>query len=102
VRELEHALASALVFVHEGVVELSDFPIPVRARPVVTPTTTTAPPERSLSETDARLCEALLQALTAHGGNVSVVAREMGRTRMQIHRWMRRFGIDPDHYRRAV
>jgi transcriptional regulator of acetoin/glycerol metabolism len=44
----------------------------------------------------------LLQALAAHGGNVSVVAREMGRTRMQIHRWMRRFGIDPDHYRRAV
>jgi len=27
------------------------------------------------------------------------VARDMGKARMQIHRWMQRFGIDPADYR---
>jgi transposase-like protein len=30
---------------------------------------------------------------------VSEVARTMGKTRMQIHRWMKRFGITPESFR---
>jgi transcriptional regulator with GAF, ATPase, and Fis domain len=41
----------------------------------------------------------LVLALEAHHGNVAEVARVLGRTRMQIHRWMRRFAIDPARYR---
>ena len=38
----------------------------------------------------------LLAELTNHGGNVADAAREMGKARMQIHRWCKRFGIDPN------
>jgi transposase-like protein len=35
-----------------------------------------------------------------HGGNVSEVARAMGKARMQIHRWIKRFDLDPRRHRR--
>jgi transcriptional regulator with PAS, ATPase and Fis domain len=37
--------------------------------------------------------------LAAHGGNVAAVGRELGKARMQIHRWMNRYGIEVDEYR---
>jgi transcriptional regulator with GAF, ATPase, and Fis domain len=41
-----------------------------------------------------------LRALLArHHGNVAAVGRELGKERMQIHRWLKRFGIDLDAYR---
>ena len=43
--------------------------------------------------------EAIRDALARHGGNLSAVGKEMGRKREQIHRWVRRFEIDPDAYR---
>lgn len=43
--------------------------------------------------------EELRRLLSLHGGNVAAVGRELGKARMQIHRWMRRFGIEVDDYR---
>ncbi|HET9954748.1 MAG TPA: sigma 54-interacting transcriptional regulator [Polyangiaceae bacterium] len=43
--------------------------------------------------------EELRRRLTAHGGNVAAVGRELGKARMQIHRWMKRYGIEVDDYR---
>jgi transcriptional regulator of acetoin/glycerol metabolism len=40
-----------------------------------------------------------VELLTTHKGNISEMSRVMGRTRMQIHRWMKRYGIDPEAYR---
>jgi transcriptional regulator with PAS, ATPase and Fis domain len=37
--------------------------------------------------------------LTHHRGNVAAVGREFGKERMQVHRWMKRFGIDAEEYR---
>ncbi len=37
--------------------------------------------------------------LQTHAGNVAAVGRELGKARMQIHRWMKRYGIDVDEYR---
>ena len=51
-------------------------------------------------QTDTRLKDELTLALTETQGNVSEVARRMGRTRMQIHRWMKRWDIDVETYRR--
>ena len=34
-----------------------------------------------------------------HKGNVSCVARDMGKARAQIHRWMQKLAIDADAYR---
>jgi transcriptional regulator of acetoin/glycerol metabolism len=43
--------------------------------------------------------EELRALLSRHRGNVAAVGRELGKERMQIHRWMKRFGISPDDYR---
>ncbi|HEY4158728.1 MAG TPA: sigma 54-interacting transcriptional regulator [Polyangiaceae bacterium] len=37
--------------------------------------------------------------LTSHQGNVAAVGRELGKARMQIHRWMKRYGIAVDEFR---
>jgi sigma-54 dependent transcriptional regulator, acetoin dehydrogenase operon transcriptional activator AcoR len=41
----------------------------------------------------------LRSRLAAHQGNVAAVGRELGKARMQIHRWMKRYGIALDEYR---
>jgi DNA-binding NtrC family response regulator len=41
----------------------------------------------------------LRRLLQLRGGNVSAVARDMGKARMQIHRWMGQFGIRSDDFR---
>jgi DNA-binding NtrC family response regulator len=44
--------------------------------------------------------EAELRALLdTHGGNVAAVGRELGKARMQIHRWMKRYEIEVEDYR---
>lgn len=42
---------------------------------------------------------ALRELLVKHGGNVAAVGRELGKARMQIHRWMDRYGINVDDFR---
>jgi transcriptional regulator with PAS, ATPase and Fis domain len=44
---------------------------------------------------------ALRELLTRHQGNVAAVGRELGKARMQIHRWMKRYAIDIAEYRPA-
>jgi DNA-binding NtrC family response regulator len=44
--------------------------------------------------------DAELRALLSHHkGNVAAVGRDLGKARMQIHRWMKRYGIEVDDYR---
>jgi transposase-like protein len=38
--------------------------------------------------------------LGEHGGNLSATARSMGKARVQIRRWLRRYQIDPLQFRR--
>jgi transcriptional regulator of acetoin/glycerol metabolism len=42
----------------------------------------------------------VMQALSRHQGNVAAVARELGKHREQVHRWIRRWGLDVDSFRR--
>jgi transcriptional regulator of acetoin/glycerol metabolism len=42
----------------------------------------------------------LRSLLERHHGNVAAVGRDLGKARMQIHRWMKRYGIEVDDYRR--
>jgi transposase-like protein len=37
--------------------------------------------------------------MTLHRGNVAAVGREFGKERMQVHRWLRKYGIDAESYR---
>jgi DNA-binding NtrC family response regulator len=60
-----------------------------------------SPPVRQLeASTFAVPSEPELRALlVAHQGNVAAVGRELGKARMQIHRWMKRYGIAVDEFR---
>jgi transcriptional regulator of acetoin/glycerol metabolism len=62
----------------------------------------TSAPEPSAprpSTTDAPGAEQLRELLVRHQGNVAAVGRELGKARMQIHRWMKKHGIDINDFR---
>lgn len=54
-----------------------------------------APPRDSSPPTE----EELRSLLAFHKGNVAAVGREFGKERMQVHRWLKRYGIDVTQYR---
>ena len=41
----------------------------------------------------------LRELLQRHRGNVAAVGRELGKERMQIHRWLKKYNIDLGTYR---
>jgi DNA-binding NtrC family response regulator len=43
--------------------------------------------------------EELRQILTDAGGNIAEVGRRLGKARMQVHRWLKKYGIDMTDYR---
>ena len=60
----------------------------------------TAPIRRPYSPKDAERRQKLGVLLKEHDGNVSEVARALGKARMQIHRWIKKFDIDPGQHRK--
>ena len=92
VRELERALAAALAVATEGRIKLSHLPT---AFATPGPPETPVPPV-DLSPDERVLRDQLIEAITRHAGNITSVAREMGKDRTQIRRWMKRFGITRD------
>jgi sigma-54 dependent transcriptional regulator, acetoin dehydrogenase operon transcriptional activator AcoR len=43
--------------------------------------------------------EELRRLLSESGGNIAEVGRRLGKARMQVHRWLRKYGIDMADYR---
>ena len=41
----------------------------------------------------------LRDLLSRHHGNIAAVGRDLGKERMQVHRWMKRYGISLEEYR---
>ena len=91
VRELEKALETALVLANGGVIELAHLPPELREP--------AAARRREPEEIDETRKAELTGLLKQHTGNVSAVARAMGKARMQIQRWMERYGLDPRDFR---
>jgi DNA-binding NtrC family response regulator len=52
-----------------------------------------------LSDDQVKQRDEIEALLRAHKGNISAVAREMGRVRSQVQRWIRRYGLEPERYR---
>lgn len=100
VRELERCLAAAvpLALARDGTIGLDDLPRVVREAPGEAMTPSIVVPER-LSEEDQQRRQQLLELLENNGGNVAAVARALGKARMQIHRWIKRYGIDLKKHR---
>lgn len=90
VRELELGLQSAAALAAGPRIEMADLPADIQ----------NAEPPRMLEKGSEESREReLLRLLDAHKGNVSAVARSMGYSRMQVHRWMKQMGVDPNDYR---
>jgi transcriptional regulator with PAS, ATPase and Fis domain len=51
-------------------------------------------------ESPADLEAELRRLLRLRAGNISAVARDMGKARMQIHRWIQRYELDLESYRK--
>ncbi len=113
VRELEACIKRSIALSNGTLIDVEQLPDPVReamsdygdplapgARPGDAPPpdarqAAASAPARSVVPTEAEL-----RALLArHRGNVAAVGRELGKARMQIHRWMKRFDIEVDDYR---
>jgi DNA-binding NtrC family response regulator len=62
-------------------------------RPVVEAPRSSRPRGEAPSE------EQLRELLTRHKGNIAAVGRELGKERMQIHRWLSRYGLDVEQFR---
>jgi DNA-binding NtrC family response regulator len=90
IRELHQAMASALALLTDDLIDTRHLPMEIFSRPSVA----AAPPDP-----DDALRDQLVALLHQHHGNVTAVARVMGKAPTQVHRWMRRLSIDPDAYR---
>ncbi len=94
VRELEQCLRASSVLAEEGLITLSDLPAPIADALHDANDDDDAP-----SDADEDLKRELLVRMAEARGNVSEVARLMGKARQQVQRWVRRFGIDPEAFR---
>ncbi len=122
VRELEAAIKRGAALCEGDVLDASHLPDVIKDAMReyggrVTPGVATAPsPRHPLGATEAAgpapaasrtaaartgtPTEPELRALLAHHrGNVAAVGREFGKERMQVHRWMKKYGIDVGGYR---
>lgn len=68
-----------------GGVDATNRPVPVAPAP------TSAAPDRGSLES----------MLVRHGGNVSAIAKELGKERAQVYRWLKGYGLDPERYRQG-
>jgi sigma-54 dependent transcriptional regulator, acetoin dehydrogenase operon transcriptional activator AcoR len=96
VRELEKALALALALSPEGAIDLAHLPPSLRSvSSAPTPETSVA----ALPADELQRREELVALLREHRGNVTAVARVLGKARVQVQRWMRRYRIQPAIFR---
>jgi DNA-binding NtrC family response regulator len=84
IRELERVLGGAIVLARDRI-ELEHLPEAFRDRGSGAATT--------LSAEERQTRDRLVEALGRHAGNLTAVARELGKDRTQLRRWMTRFGI---------
>ena len=96
VRELEKCVAAALALAHgEPIHEM-------HLQQILQPGGSPHPDSRErppFSEADLERREQLIRLLGQHRGNVTAVAAGLGKARMQIQRWLKRYGIDPKTFR---
>jgi transcriptional regulator with PAS, ATPase and Fis domain len=84
VRELGKCLHAAALLARDGAIGLAELPEALRV----------APDEAPLSDEDARRRAELAALVERHGGNVSAIARALGKDRKQVQRWLKRFKIE--------
>ena len=93
VRELGHVLETAALLTKDGVIRRADLPASIAG--IVAPASGAPDTDEPvvLSPEDRALRRELARRLADSGGNITQVAREMGKARQQIQRWIRRFNL---------
>ncbi len=99
IRELESCLTTALTLAKNGPVGLEHLPENVRAAAELIPKPGRLATGSERGEHVAQLRQKLVELLTSHNGNISAVARALGRDRVQVRRWLRRFKLEPARFR---
>ncbi|MEZ4227430.1 MAG: sigma 54-interacting transcriptional regulator [Polyangiaceae bacterium] len=110
VRELEACIKRCLALTDRATLDRDLMPDTIReamadyAQPAGSePSASIAPAASQSTPTPVRTAlpteDELKALLQRHQGNVAAVGRELGKARMQIHRWMKRYGIHVDDYR---
>ncbi|HTA18317.1 MAG TPA: sigma 54-interacting transcriptional regulator [Polyangia bacterium] len=95
VRELEKVIALARVLAGDGApIALEHLPMPMAARAKVD-----AAPTKPLGPRKRPTRDELRTLLARHGGDVAQLAREIGRQRTLVWRWLRENELRPDDYR---
>ena len=82
VRELAHAVERSWARAKGGVIDESELPKP-----------------KAAAAESVDIKDQIVAHLRTTRGNVAETARRMGRARPLVHRWIKRFGIDPDSFR---
>ena len=93
IRELEHALQGALARSSGRPIEPGDLPTALRD-PADQARFEKLSPEEEQQRTE------LIAQLGRYRGNLAAVARAMGQHRTQVLRWMERYGLDANQFRR--
>jgi len=93
VRELESCLTVASTLADGGVIHRKHLPEDI----VGAPSVAAASPADD-DDNPARKAE-LVALLREHAGNISAIAKATGYNRVQLHRWLKRFDLDPNPYR---
>jgi DNA-binding NtrC family response regulator len=92
IRELEQALHAAITLIDDNEICFEHLPKAIR---------TFVPPKlASMRPEDHVVRERVIELLCEHDGNLSAVARAMGKAPLQIRRWCHRMKIDLSKYRR--
>ncbi|HYV64953.1 MAG TPA: helix-turn-helix domain-containing protein, partial [Myxococcales bacterium] len=99
VRELERCLQAAVVQAGDRPVELRDFPSAVAASLSERATPRPAKP-LDLPEPDLRRRQEIIDALRKNDWNVTATARDLGKARVQLQRWIKRYRIDRSEFQR--
>jgi DNA-binding NtrC family response regulator len=99
IRELRSCLETALALARGGAIQLEHLgPVATatRARVEMAAADTSSD---EVDDPDAPRRAQLEALLREHAGNVSAIARSIGKARTQVQRWLRRHGIDASRYR---
>lgn len=110
VRELEKCLGAAVVLAGDGRIEAEHLPPGVRQAlelgdessvdpDMQSPEEERADRARPLSAAEEKHRDELAALFREHAGNISAVARTLGKARVQIQRWVKRYGLDPESFR---
>ena len=101
IRELESCLTTAFTLVKGDLIGIEHLPEKIRAsiNPLPPPGKLTVPSEED--EHFNLLREKLVALMISHDGNISAVARALGRDRVQVRRWLRKLNLEPARFRSA-